>query len=394
MPKPSTASSTPRSAPAATGLPQVGVAERLGRVALLLAGMAGLVTGLLGGLGRVPLAAAAPVTAQDWMGLHGPLMVCGFLGTLIGIERAVGLRLWWPWAAPALSGLALALLLGGAAGAWPVALFVLASACFVLVCWKIDSLQPALSNIVMALGAVSWLAGNTLWLLGRPMPVLVPWWMAFLILTILGERIQLTRYRKTSPWARPWLLVALGLLTAGLLCGTVRHPDAMRTGGVMFGAGLAAMSAWLITFDIARITIRHEGLPRFMAACLLLGYVWLGVAALLFVAAWPCTGFLYDACLHAVFVGFVFLMIFGHAPVIFPAVLGLPVKFSPVSYLPVVLLNAALLLRIGADVLEWPAGRVWGSTGNALAVALFLVLTLRSVLGGAAQARGRGKSPK
>ena len=36
---------------------------------------------------------------------HGPLMVCGFLGTLIGLERAVALGRRWAYTAPLLSGL-------------------------------------------------------------------------------------------------------------------------------------------------------------------------------------------------------------------------------------------------------------------------------------------------
>ncbi len=380
-----------RPAPAITGLPQVGAAERVLRLGLLLAGMAGLITGLLSGLGRLPMAAVAPLTANHWVELHGPLMVCGFLGTLIPIERAVGLRLWWPWLAPALSALALALMLAGTPGKAPLVLFLLSSSIFTLICWKIDSIQPGLPNVVMALGAVSWMVGNVFWLQGRPIPQLIPLWMSFLMLTILGERILLTRYRKIPGWARPWLLVALGLLTAGLLCGVVRHDEAQRAGGILFGLGLAALAAWLITFDIARITIRHQALPRFIAVCLLLGYAWLGVAAVLFTMFWPCGGFLYDACLHSVMVGFVFLMIFGHAPVIFPSVLALPVRYTPVSYVPVLLLNAALVLRIGGDALEWPPGRLWGAAGNVLAVLVFLFLTVRSVIGSVRQARERAR---
>jgi hypothetical protein len=42
---------------------------------------------------------------------------------------------------------------------------------------------------------------------------------------------------------------------------------------------------------------------------------------------------LYDAMLHAVFLGFVISMVFAHASVIFPAVLGLPFEYRPAFYL-------------------------------------------------------------
>jgi hypothetical protein len=124
-----------------------------------------------------------------------------------------------------------------------------------------------------------------------------------------------------------------------------------------------------LRLDLAWRTIRHPGMPRFMAVCLLSGYVWLVVTAALIGAAWPQTsGMIYDTTLHAFFVGFVFAMIFGHAPVIFPAVLGLPVQFRWSSYLPLVVLHGSLLLRLAGDLANAPTVRVWGASGNALAV--------------------------
>ena len=88
------------------------------------------------------------------------------------------------------------------------------------------------------------------------------------------------------------------------------------------------------------------------------------------------SGLRYDAVLHSFFLGFVFSMIFGHAPVIFPAVLRLQPSFRGWFYGHVGLLHAALLIRIGADVIKQGAGRQWGSVLSALAIALFLVNTI------------------
>lgn len=375
--------STTRSTPAsAAGLPVMRTWERIGRVLLLMAGISGLVTGILGGLTRLPVLLPGGMMRANWVELHGPLMVCGFLGTLIGIERSVGLGLRWTWGAPLLSALAGVSLAAGIGGAWPQWLLVMASAWFVLVSWKIDSIQPGLSNVVMALGAVAWMVGNIRWAMGGAVPVIAPWWMAFLVLTILGERIQLTRYRKPSKWARPMLLAALAPVGVGLACGSIDHADAQRAGGLMFGTGLAGLAGWLITFDIARVTIKYSGLPRFMAVCLLGGYGWLFAGGALFAWNWPSQGYHYDMCLHAVFVGFVFSMIFGHAPVIFPAVLGLPVRFTPWSYLPVGLTHGFLLTRIVGDLLFIPSARAWGGAGNAVAVIVFIAITVSAVVRG------------
>src|SRR5699024_166930 len=54
----------------------------------------------------------------------------------------------------------------------------------------------------------------------------------------------------------------------------------------------------------------------------------------------------YDAMLHALFLGFVISMIFAHAPVVVPAVLGRPLPYRRVLYLPLVLLHGSLLLRL------------------------------------------------
>ncbi len=227
---------------------------------------------------------------------------------------------------------------------------------------RLTTMQPGGAQGVMTLGAVAWLTGNVRWALDQAVPQVVLWWLSFLLQTIVGERIELTRFLRPHSASRPWLGAALGILGAGLIVSPV---DA-KAGGVLTGAAVVALAIWLGRFDLAWQTVRQPGLPRFMAVCLLSGYVWLLAAGLLIGARWPqTTGIWYDAALHAFFVGFVLAMIFGHAPVIFPGVLGLPVRFLPTAYLPLGVLHASLLLRLASDGLNWPAGRAWGAGGNA-----------------------------
>lgn len=344
--------------------------QRLGRVALLLLGMSCLITGIWGGLLRAPVALPLPASHANWISFHGPLMVCGFLGTVISLERAVGLRALWTYLVPMLTGAGAAAIAAGVTESWPRWTLTAGSALFVVVAVRILFIQPNLSNCVMGLGAAAWTGGNWLWTRGHEIPQVVLWWLTFLLLTISGERIGLTRFQKPSPWSRPWLLTALVLLSAGLASAWISP----RTGGVVMGLALLAVAAWLTRFDLAWRTIRHPGLPRFMAVCLLSGYGWLTLSALLLLIRWPqSSGFVYDATLHAFFVGFVFAMIFGHAPVIFPAVLGLPARFRWTSYVPLAVLHVSLLLRLLGDLASLPALRLWGTTGNAAAVGLFLL---------------------
>ena len=104
--------------------------------------------------------------------------------------------------------------------------------------------------------------------------------------------------------------------------------------------------------------MRGHGLTRFIAVCLLSGYAWLALGSAVILAAGGLTPGTasYDAALHAIALGFVFSMVFGHAPIIFPAVLRVAVPYHPLFYGPLALLHASLALRLAGDAtaqFEW-----------------------------------------
>jgi len=156
-----------------------------------------------------------------------------------------------------------------------------------------------------------------------------------------------------------------------------------ETGVPITGVAMIALAIWLFVFDIARRTVRKPGLPRYTAICLLLGYFWLGVSGILILGfGQQVAGMLYDAYLHAIFLGFVFSMLFAHAPIIFPAVLGYPVVFNPGFYVFLVTLQASLLLRVGADLMgNWQL-RLWAGVLNGVALVLFVIMMMVMVFGG------------
>ena len=87
---------------------------------LLLGGVAlSLLAGIAGGLLRVGVTLPSLPDAT-WPGqaalAHAALMICGFLGTVIGIERAVAVKLRAAFLAPLASGAGGALLLLGQPG--------------------------------------------------------------------------------------------------------------------------------------------------------------------------------------------------------------------------------------------------------------------------------------
>ena len=158
-----------------------------------------------------------------------------------------------------------------------------------------------------------------------------------------------------------------------LLGALARVQAAPREGGLAFGAALVLLAAWLALFDMARVTVRSQGLSRYMALALLTGYGWLGIGGV----AWAASAFgmpARDAALHALGLGFIFSMVMAHAPVILPAVAGIKVRFGAAFYAPLTLLHLSLALRLalGWDDARWQA---LGALLNVAALALF-VLTM------------------
>ncbi len=349
----------------------------LRRLPLIAAAVLSLAYGLSVGLVRIGW--NLPVPHPDQLGVHGPAMVAGFLGTLICLERAVAIGPSWAFAAPlACASGAVALLVAPDRGVGR-ALFVAAALGLAGLSALVVRRQPALHTVTMAAGAVAWLAGSTLWALGRPVHGVVLLWATFLVLTIAGERLDLSRLLRLGRGPVRAFVVAAAAVLIGAGLATARPAAGTRVVGV----GFMALAVWLLRHDVARRTVRQPGLPRYVAVCLLAGYAWLGVAgALALWCAADLTGPAYDATLHAFFLGFALSMVFGHAPIIFPAVIGGVVAFRPRFYLHLLLLHASLAVRVAADVESlagdgsWGGGRPWGGLLNAAAILLFLPSTL------------------
>ncbi|MCC6196314.1 MAG: hypothetical protein IT518_17815 [Burkholderiales bacterium] len=361
-----------------SGLPPVA------RLPLLVLGFVSLAVGIGAGLAR--LGVGMPAVVADAASIHGPLMVGGFFGVVIALERAVAIGRTWAYAAPLLAGI------GGIAAiaaALPAArLFMLAGSA-VLVAASLDVLrrQPMLFTLTIAVGAACWMAGSLLWALGLPVYQAAAWWLAFLVLTIAGERLELSRFMPPSPVATRVFAGILAALVAALFGGAAAWAHAL------YPAGLVALAIWLVKQDIARRTVRGAGLTRYIAVCLLAGYAWLaaGGAIALFSGGFTPGTLAYDAAVHAVALGFVFSMVFGHAPIIVPAVVRAAVPYHATFYLPLALLHASVAVRLAGDAAASPGLRSAGGVLSAVALAAFIASTLTAVVRGKAQARLRSE---
>lgn len=345
------------------------------RLPLLIMGMASLLAGVLSGLAR--LAFAVPAVAQLQVGNHAALMIAGFFGTVISLERAVALRRLWPYLAPLSAGFGGVVLLAQLPGGLSPVLFCLAAGVLLLASGLVYRQLPALFTLTLLLGAGSLLLGNLRWLFTAEISAALPFWMGFLILTIAGERLELTRFLPPQVLGRQIFSGVLAAIVAAAILILV---------GVDFGTRLLAggwlvLALWLLRYDIARLTIKQAGLTRFVAVCLLSGYGWLAIGALLGLAGAFEAGHPWrDSALHAIFLGFVFSMVIGHAPIIFPAVMRVKIPYHPFFYVPLAALQVSLVLRVAGNLGEWWALRQAGSLINAFSLAIFILTILISVL--------------
>jgi hypothetical protein len=345
------------------------------RGVMLAAAAAAMAAGVWGGLVRA--GATLPSAGPADPGAHGPMLVVGFFGALIALERAVALGRWWAYLAPPLAVIgAVGMGLGTPGAGWPALAAAVILAAGTARLW---SDHPSLFLAVMTAGAGAWAVAMGLELTGAPLHLQVPWLAGFLVLVVVGERLELSRLSPPSRSKTPTSVLAAGAYAAGVLSTLV----AFDAGSRLSGAGLLLLAGWLVAFDVARRTVSMGGVTRFISVCLLSGYAWLAVGG----AGWLAwgglvAGFHYDLVLHALFVGFVFSMVFGHVHLVAPAVLGVHVPFRRRYYGHLLLLHAGLVVRVAGDLAESVALRRWGSWANAAAILLFLFSTVAAVVSG------------
>lgn len=386
-------------APSAAGPSPRSVFRR--RMPLLLLGIVSLVAALWAGL--LLLGIEVPDPEGGFAANHGIFFVLGFLGTVIGLERAVALDValgrgsrGWPWIGPVAAGAGSLWLILGLPALVGKTFFVIGGLTLVAVFIAVNRIHSAWHNLVMGLGAVGWLAGAAIWLGGgdtvKQSLTVVPWLVTFLVLTIVGERLELSRMARPPLRAIHLLVVLVAVFLSGVVLNTVGFTGA---GIRIAGAGLIGQALWLARYDVARRTIRIPGPTRYMAIALTIGYFWLAVAGVVWLAtgALAGAGFSYDAMLHAIFVGFVFSMIFAHAPVIVPAVLGVPLPFRMSFYGPLALLHLGLAVRLIGDAADNAA--VWKTGGilNEVAILAFLAIAASSTVRARRESARRTSTP-
>ena len=308
-----------------------------------------------------------PVT--DAAAQHGALMTGSFLASLIFLERAVTFKNKIILLVPAVNAASVLFFLfeNPIAAQWCL---LLGSGGFVCMCAYFIYKYRELYYAVFLAGALALFCGNVVLLQTANYPHAVVWWMVFLLFTIVAERLELSRFLALTPWKRTALLTALGLTILSLFL------RADKSGETFFAISLILIAAWLLKYDMAWHAVKLPGQHRYSAVLLITGYVWLLLSALLFILKHAVV-FSYDAALHSFFIGFVFSMIFSHAPIILPAVLKWSFKiYRPVLYVWFGLLQASLIIRMAGDVWGNLSLRKWGGLLNGISILLFFITIL------------------
>ncbi len=342
---------------------------------LIVIALITMFSGIWGGLLR--LGWNLSLTKPELIILHGPLMLCGFIGTLISLERAVASDKQWAFIAPLATALGSILLISGFPQILGQTLILAGSLVLLISFIYFLNLQNSLHTLVMTLGVIFWITGNILWLSGFPVYNSVFWWLGFVLMTITGERLELSRLGNISSKSKSIFLFSGLIILSGLITGLIIPDIGIR----ILSGGLILFTIWLISYDIARHTIKNKAITRFIASCLLSGYFWLGICGIigLYSGNNLLNNVLYDSFLHTFFLGFTFSMILGHAPIIAPAILKINLVYSPRFYIPLIFLHFSLLVRISGGLLNNQEIIKSGGLLNVITLVLFILNMLLSV---------------
>ena len=301
---------------------------------------------------------------------HGPLMIFGFIAGAIVMERTVATKTWWAWAAPAFHTLGVVLLISGAPRQLTAVAFCMSfatlSACYVLIYHR----QSTLEVVIQAAGTIGILSSVVQWAIAGDFEPAMPLAAVFVVATIIGERVELARL-KIAQSSADVLLTALCLALVAASLVFILAPD---LGLVVVGALFLIIALAAVRVDVAINLVCSRGLPRFSAACMLAAYGWLAVTGILWMSSQFLPGELvYDAAVHAVFIGFTLSMIFAHAPVILPAVVHRALPYHSVLYVPVAAVHMGLIVRIVSDTQNFVPGHQLGGVINVVGVLGFLL---------------------
>lgn len=340
----------------------------LAHAPLLLLPLA-LLAGMQGGWQRMGAGGPWPSLAAG----HALLMIGGLLGTLISLERSMAMPTKSWRLLPLINALSIIPLLLNQFS-WAVGMQSVTAAGLSLLLYTTLKKHNSVSLLLMTFGPILWLIGNLIFLYEGWVVVAVPWWMGFLLFTIVGERLELSKFLPTPPWAFRSLYFLLLAWTSTLLL------PFHGTWAWLTGLLVVLQAAWLWHFDLARIIIRKTDRYHYIGVGLRTAYLWLLLHGLSFFLP-DSLPYRYDLYLHTFFLGFVFSMIWAHAPIILPMLVGSNRNpYHPLLWFPWVIFQLSLLLRLLAYVLGEAVWRLLFAQINGYSMLLLLAIMALQII--------------
>ncbi len=170
-----------------------------------------LITGILTGWFRLGFNFPVDKVFLD----HRAIMTGSFLGTVILLERIVAMKRKWLFVFPVINGSSVLFYYLGLQEFAFICL-IIGAAGLTIVFYLINLKHGDLPHRIMWMGAVAWLIGNIHLYLFASYGHSILWWMAFLLLTIVGERLELSRFLPVNPFKR-YLFVIIPRAICGWL---------------------------------------------------------------------------------------------------------------------------------------------------------------------------------
>src|SRR5687768_9428188 len=128
---------------------------------------------------------------------HGAIMVGGFLGTLISLEKIIPLKKPVLFAIPLMSAFSVVMFTLNEPSL-ATFLLIFASIGLIVVFLHYLKMERSLIYGLMAAGGLQWLIGNVMLLTKQFYPLAFPWWVGFILFIILSERLELMKFLPVS----------------------------------------------------------------------------------------------------------------------------------------------------------------------------------------------------
>lgn len=300
------------------------------RILILLLAFASLIAGLIAGVSRTGywnlLTYLSPY--------HFLLMTGSFFGTLITLERSVTLHRKLLQSIPFINGLSLIFFLFNYIDEG--ILFLMLGGCIMIAMYLYFYFQHKnFENVLFIVSALAYFIGFCYYYIEKNLVPTIRWIEIFFLLTIVAERLELSRFLNVSKLKKQMLL--LFILFSMLSSLTTNHIT-----DTIFGISILSISVWLILFDVAKINIRKNEPHKFRGWALMLGYYWLFIHGLTFILSFTN----YDLQIHSFFLGFIMNMIFAHITIILPAIFKITYQINyKVYYFIWLIFQTILLIR-------------------------------------------------